>query len=105
MKPGVCNFESEKPGMRYGKRVVLRPDVLISGGNKHRALWVRCDCGREDLVYKSQLVNRRAEQCLDCKSRAKSEEMTRYYQQKREAEASCTEQPCTSSRSATASTR
>jgi DNA-binding XRE family transcriptional regulator len=63
--------ECEKPGTRYGRRVVISTDAIISGGVKYVGLWVRCDCGRTDLVRKSSLVAGVADQCADCGAKAK----------------------------------
>lgn len=72
----IRNLENEKPGTRYGKRVVVRPEAIIYGGSKHPGLWMRCDCGKEDLVTKSAVVNGRAKQCVECKANEKSARMT-----------------------------
>lgn len=60
------NTDNEKPGTRYGKRVVLSTDRIVIGHLKYVGLWVRCDCGRTDLVRKSALVAGLADQCKDC---------------------------------------
>lgn len=62
----IRNLETEKPGTRYGGRTVLRADVIIQSGRKQSALWVRCECGREDLVVKSSLVKGHADRCKPC---------------------------------------
>lgn len=61
-----------EPGTRFGKRVVLRPDFIISEKYKKRGLWVRCDCGREDLVDLYLFARGRAKQCLDCQNEEQS---------------------------------
>lgn len=73
MKP--INHEAEKPGTRYGKRVVLGPEPMISGETKRRGVRVRCDCGREDVVNKYMLIRGRSKQCIDCKEDEKSRTM------------------------------
>lgn len=70
MKP--INYEAEKPGARYGRRVVLGPESMISGETKRRGVRVRCDCGREDVVNKYMLIRGRSKQCVDCKEDEKS---------------------------------
>ena len=53
------NTANEQPGTRYGRRVVLRSGFILCGQTKYVALWVRCDCGRVDLVRKSMLARGR----------------------------------------------
>lgn len=45
------------------------------GKTKYIALWVRCDCGRVDLVRKSSLISGAADQCRDCETLQRSEAM------------------------------
>lgn len=60
------------PGTRFGKRVVLRSDVILRATSKVRGLWVRCDSGREDLVDRYLLTKGLAKQCLDCQKNEQS---------------------------------
>lgn len=69
------NTDNETPGTRYGRRVVLSTDAIICGQIKYIGLWVRCDCGRDDLVRKSDLVAGRADKCRDCEAAERSEIM------------------------------
>jgi len=77
------NTDNEKPGTRYGKRVVLRSGVILCGQTKCVALWVRCDCGRVDLVRKSMLVSGRADQCVECKADERSAVMIDQWAQRK----------------------
>lgn len=55
-----------EPGTRYGKRVVFGAEPILRKTHKIRGLWMRCDCGREDLVDRYQVTRGLASQCLDC---------------------------------------
>ena len=68
MPRGKRNFDNEQPGTRYGRRVVLRTETIVHKMTKYVGLWVRCDCGREDLVRKSSLVAGLADKCKDCEN-------------------------------------
>lgn len=55
-------------GDRYGKRVIIgtaEPRVSKSGA-KATYVRVRCDCGREDEVRLKELIDGRANQCVNC---------------------------------------
>jgi len=69
------NTDNEKPGTRYGKRVVLRSGFILCGQTKYVALWVQCECGSVDLVRKSALVNGKADRCVECQSDERSRGM------------------------------
>lgn len=71
----IRNRANEQPGTRYGRRVVLRSGFILCGQTKYVALWVRCDCGRVDLVRKSELVAGRAGKCRDCETAERAEIM------------------------------
>lgn len=80
------NTDNEQPGTRYGRRVVLRSGIILCGQTKYVALWVRCDCGRVDLVRKSMLVSGYADRCVDCKHDDKSRQMlAKWAERKRKA--------------------
>lgn len=55
-----------EPGTRYGKRVVFGEERILRKTHKIRGLWMRCDCGREDLVDRYQVTQGLASQCVDC---------------------------------------
>jgi hypothetical protein len=51
-------------GQRFGQRVVLG---LYERGVKNDSKWlVKCDCGREDIVYGNPLKHGRANRCISC---------------------------------------
>lgn len=75
MPRGRRNYENEKPGTRYGRREVLRAETIVHGTTKYVGLWVRCTCGRVDLIRKSTLVARLADKCKDCENAERAEFM------------------------------
>lgn len=48
------------PGVRIGQRTVLT-------FQQNKRVTVRCDCGREDIVYASSLGTGKADHCKNCK--------------------------------------
>lgn len=77
------NTANEQPGTRYGRRVVLRSGFILCGQTKYVALWVRCDCGRVDLVRKSMLVSGYADQCVECQADERSAVMIDQWAQRK----------------------
>lgn len=62
-------------GQRYGLRVVLHSAPSPTSDRRWR---VRCDCGREDVVYGGSLRAGRADRCRDCQARIKSGNSTNH---------------------------
>jgi hypothetical protein len=77
------NTDKERAGTRYGRRVVLSSDAIICGQIKYIGLWVRCDCGRVDLVRKSMLVSGYADRCVECKADERSAVMIDQWAQRK----------------------
>lgn len=75
MSRGKRDYSKELPGTRYGRRVVLRTETIVHKMTKYVGLWVRCDCGREDLVRKSTLVAGLADKCKGCENAERAEFM------------------------------
>lgn len=75
MNSRVRDIGSERIGTRYGRRTVIGSGHILISGVKYVALKVRCDCGTEDLVRKSQISDAHGRQCRECSYDEKSREM------------------------------
>lgn len=71
MSRGKRNRDNERPGTRYGKRVVMGVETLIFNSVKYVGLRVRCDCGNIDVVRKAYIVGGRGNQCPACSAEAR----------------------------------
>lgn len=75
MNSRVRDIGSERIGTRYGSRTVIGVGHVEYSGVKYVALKVRCDCGAEDLIRKSQLKRGIGRACRECSYDEKSREM------------------------------
>lgn len=55
-------------GDRYGRRTIVATANPNSRGQTR--VVVRCDCGKEDVVYLANLIRRRADMCRSCSSKS-----------------------------------
>lgn len=75
MTSRVRDIGSERIGTRYSSRTVIGVGHVEYSGVKYVALKVRCDCGAEDLIRKSQLKRGIGRACRECSYDEKSREM------------------------------
>lgn len=63
---GRCIESLTKPGTKFGKLTVINQDLELSKARNKAMMHCKCDCGKDYYCSRSDLINGKRTECLDC---------------------------------------